>query len=156
MQTKTYSEALDKLRTLCAKQEKSPSDALRLMKKWGVNQEASVKILGTLKSEGFISEKRYAEAFVKDKIRFEHWGRVKVLYSLTHKGIPRGVAEDAIAVIDGENYRSMIRNELIRKRKLMNDDASVCWQKLARFGTSRGYEMDIMYDILNEICSSSS
>ena len=34
----------------------------------------------------------------------------------------------------------------------MKGAAEECWQKLARFGTSRGYEMEIMHDMLDVIC----
>ena len=46
----------------------------------------------------------------------------------------------------------MIRNELVKKKKLLKGPRSQCWQKLARFGASRGYEMGIMRDMLEEIC----
>lgn len=152
MKPKAYTDPLERMKGVCARREKSPAEVLTLLKRWGLDDNQSQEIIQKLKAEKFIDESRYASAFVRDKFRFEHWGLIKIKYGLIQKGIAKPVAEKALATINQKEYQEMIRNELIKKRKLMKNTAAECWQKLARFGTSRGYEMEIMHDMLDDIC----
>ncbi len=150
--SKTYAESLAKIKDICAGQEKSPSEVLGLLKRWGLDQEKSREIIGILKAENFIDERRYASAFVRDKIKFDRWGMAKIKYALLKKGIPANMTAEAIQSVDKVAYHKMIKNELLKKAKMLKGSPSESWQKLARFGSSRGYEMEIMYDMLDEIC----
>jgi regulatory protein len=118
------------------------------MKKWGVAPEKQGEILEKLKAERFIDENRYASAFVKDKIRFDHWGTVKIRFHLNHKGISQDITARALQEIDEQEYRQMISKELDKKRKTLKGTGREIWAKLARYGSSRGYEMDVMRDFL--------
>jgi regulatory protein len=141
-------EALQKLRNLCSKQEKSPADLLDLLKRWGVNRDQHQDILESLRAEGFLNEHRYATAFVRDKMKFEHWGLIKVRYYLRQKGIAQSVCDQALAEIDHIEYRTMVGRELGKKRRTLRGTSREIWAKLARYGASRGYEMDVMQEFL--------
>lgn len=143
-------QALEKLRQICSRQEKCPADITELLKRWGVDQEFHQEIIDTLKSEGFLNENRYAAAFVKDKLNFEHWGIIKIRYYLQHKGIDKAVCDKALREIDRDEYRKMVGNELAKKRKTLKGSSREIWVKLARYGSSRGYEMEIMRDFLGD------
>ena len=150
MESKTTSSeaALRKLQQLCSRQEKCEADVMVLLNRWGVEKAKHVEILARLKQDNYISESRYVAAFVKDKIRFEHWGMVKIAYMLHHKGISRKTTEEAFRSIDKTEYRRMIVHELEKKRKSLKGSPRENWAKLARYGTSRGYEMEFMHDFL--------
>jgi len=75
---KTPEQALAALMRLCARAEKSSGDALRLMRTWGVAEEARREVLRKLTAQGFIDDARYAGAFVRDKIRLAGWGARKI------------------------------------------------------------------------------
>ncbi|MCF0160666.1 MAG: RecX family transcriptional regulator, partial [Bacteroidaceae bacterium] len=45
------------------------------------------KVLGRLVENGYINERRYAQAFVHDKFRFAKWGKWKIQQALRSKGI---------------------------------------------------------------------
>src|SRR5512145_455765 len=112
--------ALVKLQEICSRQEKAPADVMTLLKKWGVAPEKQDEILEKLKAERFIDENRYASAFVKDKIRFDHWGTVKIRFHLNHKGISPGITDKVLKEIDKQEYRQMVSRELDKKRKTLN------------------------------------
>lgn len=147
--TKTLTARIE---AVCARQEKSPAEVLALLKRWGAEGETAQQILVGLKAGKFVDEERYARAFVQDKVRIEHWGFVKVRLSLRGKGVSVSLADRAIKAFDQEEYRRMVRSELEKKHKLVKAPVRKAWQQLARFGAGRGYEMDIMYDMLDEIC----
>jgi len=144
-------EALKRLQKICSGQEKCPADILLLLKKWGVDFRHHNGIISRLKADRFIDEVRFTDAFVMDKIRLDHWGLVKISYFLRQKGIPDQVIGDACKRVDRGVYTGMIRKELEKKRKTLKGSPRDIWTRLARYGSSRGYEMDIMYVVLDEL-----
>jgi regulatory protein len=142
--------ALERLRQICSRQEKCPADVLTLLKKWEVNSEAYQGILEKLKQENFLNESRYARAFVRDKVRFDHWGFIKIRFALHHKGIGKPFIEEAIDEMDRDEYSAMIGNELKKKRKTLKGKPAEIWAKMARYGSSRGYELEVMKEFLGD------
>jgi len=140
--------ALDKLRAICSRQEKSPSDILGYLKRWNVVQDHHSDILEKLRSEKFIDEHRYASAFTRDKLKFDRWGLVKIRMMLNQKGIEKRISEKVLKEVDLDAYRSMIGQELKKKRKTLAGTPYEIWAKLARYGSSRGYEMEYMEEFL--------
>ena len=140
--------ALDKLRNICSRQEKSPADITGYLKRWDVANDLHAEILEKLKSEKFIDEQRYASAFVRDKMKFDHWGLIKIKVMLNQKGIGKSISDDVIKEVDLDAYRSMIGLELKKKRRSLKGTPYEIWAKLARYGSSRGYEMEYMEEFL--------
>jgi regulatory protein len=143
--------ALEKLQKMCSMQEKCPADILLLLKRWGVGQEHHDGIITRLKAEKFIDESRYAAAFVKDKVKFDHWGFLKIVYFLKQKGIPRSVVDEACKAIDRNDYTIMIKKELDKKKKTLTGKRREVAAKLARYGSSKGYEIEIMHPFLGDM-----
>jgi regulatory protein len=146
-------EALGKLQKICSMQEKCSADVVLMLKRWGIDLEHHQKIIERLIADKFIDERRFSSAFVRDKIHFEHWGIIKINYFLKQKGISKIVIQEALNKIDREEYTGMIRRELEKKKKTMKGTPRERWAKLARYGSSRGYEMDSMREYLGEIDS---
>ena len=106
----------------------------------------------TLIKENFINDKRYAEAFVKDKYKQNKWGKVKIAAHLRLKNIPSEIIESALATIDDGQYRQTIRDILTSHRRFIKAKNQFDLKgKLLRFGLSKGIESHILYDILNEM-----
>ncbi len=143
-------QALEKLRQICSKQEKSPADIVHLLNRWGTDKQHHQEILDRLKSEKFLDENRYAAAFVADKIKFEHWGIVKIRYMLRQKGIGSAATDSAIRGIDRDAYRTMVGKEMAKKRKSLKGSPREIWARLARYGSSRGYEMEVMREFIED------
>jgi regulatory protein len=148
---KSVDEALKRMQQICSRQEKCPADVMVLLKRRGIQTEDQQHIIRLLKADGYIDEKRFASAFVKDKIRFDHWGIIKIRYHLQHKGIARDISENVLREINQEEYRKMVEKELDKKRKDLTGPSRDIWAKLARYGSSRGYEMDTMQQFLDGI-----
>jgi regulatory protein len=149
-ETPTVTEALQKLQLLCSRQEKCPSDVIILLKRWGIDREHHHEIIEKLKSDNYIDEHRYTTAFVRDKIQFDHWGMIKIGYFLKQKGISNTIIEKAFQEFDRNKYREMIGKELAKRRKSLKGSPREIWAKLARYGSSRGYEMEMMKDFLDK------
>jgi regulatory protein len=91
--------------------------------------------------EKYIDDKRYAEAFVRDKYRFNKWGRIKIAQGLRMKGIDSETISNAMETINETEYLSILRDLIKTKRKSIRgkNDYEING-KLARFATGRGFE----------------
>ena len=139
--TKSPEQALSALMRMAARAERSSGDALRLMRSWGVEPAAQRAVLQKLTDMRFIDDVRYAEAFVRDKLRLSGWGAYKIRAALKAKGIAAGTIDDALAQIDPEAARQRLLDALARKRRTLKAaDNRELRNKLMRYGASLGYD----------------
>ena len=114
------------------------------MKRWGVADEDARKVLARLQADRFIDDRRFAEAFVRDKLNLSGWGAYKIKLSLRAKGISREVIEEVVApMIEATDMKE--RLEEIMQRKLRTLKYTTTYEaktKLIRFAASRGYDIE--------------
>jgi regulatory protein len=145
-------EALTRAMSLCASREYCSDDIRIKLDSWGLNSSDIESVISSLAEENFINDKRYAEAFVKDRYRQNKWGRLKIAAQLRAKRIDPDLIDSALSILDEDDYRRTIRDLLDTHRK--NTRAKNQYDlkgKLMRFGLSKGFESHILYDILNEL-----
>jgi len=144
--------ALNKAMAICASREYSSEDIRLKLYSWGLNASGAISVISTLIKENFVNDKRYAEAFVKDKYNQNKWGKVKIAAHLRAKSIPSEFIESALAAIDDGQYRQTIRDILTSHRRFIKAKNQFDLKgKLLRFGLSKGFESHILYDILNDL-----
>ncbi|MCD7962899.1 MAG: RecX family transcriptional regulator [Rikenellaceae bacterium] len=133
--------ARNKLMARCARAEICISDAKRLLTNWNIAHEEQAEIIKILIEEKFIDEKRYAEAFVRDKINFSNWGRKKITDTLYTKRIPKEIISEVVVLIDEDTMSDKLKMALFRKNNsIKENDPYKRREKLFRFGVSRGYD----------------
>lgn len=143
--------ALAKAMALCASHEYCSSDIRAKLTSWGIRNEDAEKIILTLKKEKFIDDSRYASAFVKDKLKQNKWGKVKVAAHLRAKNLSGEIIQNALDEIDDGFYINMIRETINAHRKFVKAKNQFDMKgKLLRFALSKGFESHLVYDILNE------
>ncbi len=137
---------------ICSKTEKCSFDIEKKLQCKGAEEAVIESVIFKLKSENYINEKRYANAFVKDKFRFNRWGRTKIAYHLKMKGIPDSIVEEALKEIDETDY-TQILNKLLTNKLTSLKKHEPYQQKAAliRFAQSRGFEMDFIYQELEKL-----
>lgn len=139
----TPEQALASLMRLCARAEKSSSDALRLMSGRGLSSADREKVLRKLVDERFIDDSRYAEAFVREKSSLDGWGEYKIRAALQRKGIDRETVDAALASADRGHSLKMLRQRLARKLRTVRAASDYeLKNKLIRYGLSLGFDMD--------------
>ena len=115
------------------------------MRRWGLDEAAQDKVVERLTKERYIDEERYARAFVKDKIRYNKWGRRKVQQALWMKHISDDIQQQVLDEIDEKEYLDVLRPLLKQKRKSIKAESDYeLNQKLVRFALSRGFGFDII------------
>ena len=145
--TKTPEQALTSLMRLCARAEKSEGDARRLMRGWGLAERDAEAVLARLVRERFIDDTRYAEAFVREKLRLSGWGEYKIRTALQRKGIRREVIDATLAQADRSAVGQRLAEQLARKaRTVKHTTAYELKTKLIRYGLSLGYDYEAVMD----------
>ena len=135
-------EARFKAEAFCSASEHCRADILSKLYQWGAPEESWEEILSYLEKEKYIDESRYAVAFVRDKYRFNQWGRIKISQALRMKQIPSACISEALEEIEEKEYLSVLTALL--KKKLRSVKASNDYErngKLIRFALSHGYDM---------------
>lgn len=145
MKQKTEQEAYLTLASLCANAEHCQWEMREKMRRWELSEEAQTRILNRLVSERYIDDVRFARAFVKDKVKYNKWGRRKVEQVLWQKHIDEDIRQQVLDEIADEDYVLVLRPMLQQKRKSIkaNSDYELNG-KLIRFAVSRGFTMDII------------
>jgi regulatory protein len=150
---KIYSEEelLNSAASLCSASEQCKSDIKEKLRRRGASKEISDKIIERLLKDKFIDESRYAKAFVRDKYRFDKWGKLKIRMALKAKSIGEENIDTAFGEIDLNEYRSNLSLLIQNKRKSVKAENDYELRgKLIRFALGRGYEMDDILLILGE------
>ena len=99
-----------------------------------------------------IRDSRYAEAFVRDKIRLSGWGARKIRTSLRLKGIAAAIIDEALARLDPASQSERLRTQLEKKLRLTRyKDTYDLKTKLIRYGLSLGYDYDAVLDAAGEL-----
>ena len=147
---KTEEEAFLQLAALCANAEHCQYEMLEKMKRWELSDEAQARVMARLIEERYVDDRRYARAFVKDKIRYNKWGRRKVQQGLWMKRIDKEIQDEVLDEIDEKEYLNVLKPLLKQKRKSIkaNSDYELN-QKLVRFAYGRGFTFDIIRQCLD-------
>jgi regulatory protein len=144
--------ALDKAMAQCSHREFCCYDIRNKLSLWGVDNNDTEKIIGILISENFINESRYASAFVRDKFKYNKWGKVKIAAHLRAKKLPPDIIRPALDSIDNEQYNKLLRGLIEGHRKSFKAKNQFDLKaKLLRYGLSKGFESSLLYDLLNEM-----
>ena len=144
---KTPDEALAALMRLCARAEKSEGDARRLMRGWGVAEKDAEQVLARLVRDRFIDDSRYAEAFVREKLRLSGWGEYKIRTALQRKRIDRALIDAALAEADRSGMDERLRRQLERKARTAKYTTQYELKtKLIRYGLSLGYDYETVVE----------
>jgi regulatory protein len=147
-----YNQALAKAMQRCSKAEKCSSDLLEKLKEWGVSTHDQKKIISYLIDERFIDDERFATLYVREKFRFNQWGRIKIGFMLKGKQLPEAIIAKALNSIDPTTYHETLTNLLQQKaRSLKNIDPYELKAKLIRFAQSRGFEFEEIEKVLKQV-----
>jgi regulatory protein len=145
MKEVTEQGAYLQLAQLCARSEHCQHDMQEKMRRWGMSDEAQARVMQRLVGERYVDDERYARAFVRDKIRYNKWGRRKVEQALWMKRIDDDIRERVLGEVDDGEYLAVLRPLL--KQKCRSTKAATDYelnQKLVKFALSRGFTYDII------------
>jgi len=141
--------AIKKLEKYCSLSERCRFDVRKKLNnlKIYVNQN---QIIDHLIEKNYINEERYALLYCKSKFNLKKWGKIKIAYQLKKKGIPENIINSSLNTITKENYLKLIKR-LINKKSELIDEKNIYKKntKIARYLYQKGYEIDLVWKIIN-------
>jgi regulatory protein len=145
-------EAKTKLEALCAYQERCSQELDRKMIQWGLDEEDRNALLADLISNNFLSEERFAEAFVSGKINIKRWGKIKIRQQLKQKAISEYSIKKAMDGITDEVYFGNL-NRLAEHKytTLKGPDDYNKKVKLYRYLSGKGYETEFVREVVDNV-----
>ena len=148
----TEDEARLKAESYCSASEHCIEDVIRKLEQWGAPEMAYDAILEHLKKERYVDNQRYAIAFVRDKYRFNQWGRLKIAQALKMKHIDADMIRRAMEEVDEEEYLDVLVSLLRRKLSLIKATTNYERKgKLLRFAVGHGYEIGEILQCMDRI-----
>jgi regulatory protein len=151
MSEELFKIALSKAMALCSRQELCCDDIRSKLSSWGIEKNDAAKIIDILQKENFINESRYATAFVRDRFKYYKWGKVKIAAHLKNKKLSSEIIGQALNLIDDDQYINLLRGLIESHKKTVRAKNQYDLKaKLLRYGLSKGFESNFLYDILND------
>ncbi|GAA4001660.1 regulatory protein RecX [Hymenobacter fastidiosus] len=148
----TPSEALPKIAAFCAYQERNQKEVESKLREYGLNEDEAGEIIIRLSREKMLDEERYAQAFVRGKVRIKKWGRRRITQELKQKGISDYCIKAGMKEIDGDEYYQNLVDVLEKRDRVEKErNQRLRRQKLIMFMTVKGYENDLIRMALDDL-----
>jgi regulatory protein len=145
----SQAEAVAKIRHYCAYQERSHREVKTKLRSFGLSFTQIDDILAQLITDGFLNEERFAKAFAGGKFRMKQWGRLKIENELQAHGLTARCIAIGLKEINSADYRKTLEKLLDKKlQEYAPLDAFTQKKKAAAFAIAKGYEPDLVWQIL--------
>jgi len=141
--------ALIKAEQFCAYQERSQQEVREKLYDMGMYPTGVESVISQLITSNFLNEERFAKAYAQGKFRMNGWGRIKIKQGLKFKRVPDKLINKALQLLDGDEYLSVLQKIIEKKqRQLHETDTLKRRYKLQQYAMSRGFESDLINDVL--------
>ena len=142
-------QAKIKAESYCAYQERSQFEIRNKLYEWGLYQRDVEEIISELIELNFLNEERFALAYSLGKFRIKGWGKIKIRQGLKLKRIPDKLIIKSLKSIEYDDYLMMLKKILQKKSNTISEkDPFKKRYLLTRFASSKGYESDLITDLL--------
>jgi len=139
-----------KMQHYCAYEERCILDVKLKLQTFHLQEDVYENIINKLIKDDYINEERFARVFAGGKFRINHWGKNKIYAALQQKGLPELFILEGLNEIDQHDYINLLRNLISKKsQELVETDFSRKMKKLSNFAISRGFEPNLVWDVLN-------
>ena len=142
---------------LCSGREHCTSQIREKLLSWDASAKEAEDIIKRLINEKFIDNRRFSRAYCHDKFCYNHWGRTKIRQMLRHLQLSDEEIEEGMGAIPDESYEEKLSDLLQAKdRTLHETDPYRRKGKLVRHLLSKGFEMGLVVDAVDEYLSRNS
>ncbi|MDX9749265.1 MAG: regulatory protein RecX [Paludibacter sp.] len=150
----TYEEALHKAAAYCSQAEHCTFEVKEKLSRWEIAPNDQKTIIHHLEKENFLSNNRYALAFVKDKFRYNKWGKIRIQLELQRRQIDKETISEALESLEEDAYLNLAVDLAQSKlRGLKYKDIYERDGKLFRYMAGKGFESGIIREALKILSS---
>lgn len=148
--TYTLEEAKQKLMHFCAYRERCHQEVEAKLKEMRMIPQARAEIIHVLIQEDFLNEERFAKSYARGKFHINKWGKIRILRELKSREISKYNIESALKEIHPKVYERMLRELATKKNENIKEkNPYKRKKKLADYLLSKGFESEIVYEIIN-------
>ena len=148
----TVNEATQALEHFCAYQERCHKEVEKKIKELNMIPEARDHIILHLMNHNFLNEERFSKAFARGKFNINKWGKIKITNELKSKNISPYNIKTALKEINPQEYYQTLLNLAEKKTVLIKEANSYKKNtKLTNYLASKGFEFNLIYQVINEI-----
>ena len=143
--------ALAKAEHYCAYQERSQQEVREKLYEWSMYPKGVENVIMHLIDGNFLNEERFANAYTIGKFRQNGWGKIKIKQGLKLKKVSDPLIKKALKSINEDEYLKMLQKVIHKKEALLSEkDPYKRRYKLHQYALSRGYENDLISDVLKD------
>lgn len=146
----TADQVLDKMAKYCAYQERCLSDVKAKLRDFDLPADVKQEILNYLIDNKFVDDSRFAKAFVRGKINQNGWGVNKIRFNLLKKGVDSEIINEALSLVDDDDYRTRLLN-ILKNKKVKAQNEFETKQKLAAYAIQKGFEPALVWEMVKEL-----
>jgi regulatory protein len=152
----TINEIKKKMEHYCAYQERCHDEVALKLRSFGTSSAESDEIIVHLINENFLNETRFAQSFARGKHRIKHWGKVRIINELKARNITQYNITTALKEITPDEYDASF-HQLAEKHwdSLPERNTLKKRKKFCDFLLRKGYESDLVYRKIKELCGRS-
>ncbi|MGW9684270.1 regulatory protein RecX [Flagellimonas sp. 2504JD1-5] len=149
----TLTEAKKKMERYCAYQDRCHKEVLGKLRDMRMIPEAIDQIMAHLIQENYLNEERFAKSFARGKFSIKKWGKNRIVNELKQRQISVFNIKIALKEIDEEDYLNTL-DQLALKRlsQIQETNVQKKKKKLADYLLYRGWESNLVYEKLKELC----
>ena len=143
-------DALNLMQKHCAYQDRCQSEIRTRLIEHSVYGDDLEEIIAELISDDFINEERFVQAYVRGKFRIKKWGKMKILKELKYRRISAYSINKGMKEIDYDEYLDTLKLLLQKKNPTLRvKDKWDRRKKLTSYATQKGYEYEVIKEVLN-------
>ena len=134
----------------CKYQERCHMEARNKLYELGCTPGEAEQLLTSLIESGVLNEERFARAYAGGKFRMMQWGREKIKQQLKLRKISDYCIKKGLAEIPPDDYDNTLNKLAFKKAEEIKKDKSILSRKskLYRYLTQKGYERDLITDVI--------
>lgn len=145
-------QALQKIKTYCAYQERSHQEVKDKLYSFGLYKNEVENILGELIEQNYLNEERFARMFAGGKFRMKRWGKIRIVNELKLRKVSAYNVRIALQEIDTEDYIAALQKLAFAKWESLKGEQYIVREvKTTRFLLQKGYEPALIKSVLADI-----
>jgi len=143
--------AWEKIQQYCVYRERCHQEVRDKLYQWGLHSADVENIIVDLIENNFLNEERFAIQYAVSKFRQKKWGKIKIKNELKNKKISQFCIQKALGQIDPDEYLNNLIQLLQKKNeKLKEDNQYIKYSKLMHHALYKGFEHDLIKDVIDE------
>ena len=141
-----------KIARYCAYRERAIKEVVNKLESLNIDQHHIDLLIEELIEEGYLDNNRFAKIYAGSKFRLKKWGKLKIKRELRLKEINEEDIQSGLSEIEGQNYLETLQNLAEQKfNSLKKYDLFIRKNKVASYLVSKGYESDLVWEVINKL-----